>query len=50
MKRIVVMLGLLVLVAVPAAAQGWFKGSFGDALNLATTRNKLVLIDFGGPG
>ncbi len=50
MKRTLGLVVLLGLVSSPVAAQGWFKGTYGDALREAASSRRLVLIDFASPG
>jgi len=49
MKKILIALVALA-VAVPAAAQTWFKGTLDQAVAKAKTEKKLVLLDFYSSG
>ena len=50
MKRILALVVLIGLVSLPAGAQGWFKGTYAEALREAASSGRLVLIDFTSPG
>jgi hypothetical protein len=50
MKRTLALVALLGLVGSPVAAQGWFEGTYAEALRAAASSGKLVLIDFSSPG
>ncbi|MCX6561352.1 MAG: hypothetical protein NTZ26_12665 [Candidatus Aminicenantes bacterium] len=50
MKRAALAIALLLAFAAAASAQGWFPGSFEEALAKAKTENKLVIVDFYSDG
>ncbi|MEW5899929.1 MAG: hypothetical protein AB1715_00520 [Acidobacteriota bacterium] len=46
MKKVLLSLSLVLLVASLASAQNWFKGSLDQAVAKAKSENKRVLLDF----
>ncbi len=50
MKKILPLLLVLTLIAGPAAAQIWFKGTVDEAAAKAKAESKLVLVDFYSDG
>jgi hypothetical protein len=50
MKKAAALTCLLALAAAAAAAQAWHPGTLEDALALARTQSKLVLVDFYSDG
>jgi len=49
-SALAVSVALLLAVTAFSAETIWFEGSFDDALQLAKSQNKLVLVDFSAHG